>query len=325
MSNQGRHVLRAPAAAGRLDAFVGSAVEDLSRSRAQALIHEGRVWVDGVPGRPAHRLRGGEEVVVDIPPPRPAAALPEDIPLTLLHEDDDVIVLYKPAGLVVHPAAGHWTGTLVNALLHAVPDLEGVGGEERPGLVHRLDKGTSGILVVARNDVALRALQAQFSIHSVERRYLAVVHGVPRVEGGTVVSQLGRHPRDRQRFCSVRDGGRRAVTHWRRVAVGDRVALLACRLETGRTHQVRVHLSEQGLPIVGDPVYGPRSAKLPPGLLTRREGLDHQLLHAGLLAFDHPRDGRRLRFTGSPPSDFQAFCDAADLRVPDLGGIAFGG
>lgn len=310
----------APEGAGRLDRFLAEVVEGLSRARIQDLIREGFIRVEDRLERPSRVLKGGERVTVEIPPPRPSGLEAQDIPLDILYEDDHVVVLDKAAGMVVHPAAGHWNGTLVHALLHALPDLEGVGGEERPGLVHRLDKGTSGVMVIARNDGALHHLQAQFSVHSVERRYLALVVGVPKREGGRIESSLGRHPGDRQRFCSVPQGGRRAVTFWRRVAVGPGLSLVACRLETGRTHQVRVHLSEAGHPVLGDPVYGRnRQPPVVQGIVP-----DHQLLHAGHLGFVHPATGAWMRFDSAPPPDFLACCQAAGLQVPPhLGELPF--
>lgn len=308
-------MLRAPPGAGRLDRFLAEALPELSRARLQALVREGEVEVDGAPARPSTRLRGGEEVRVRIPPLPPSELTPEAIPLRLLYEDDDLVVLDKPAGLVVHPARGHRDGTLVNALLHALPGLGEEGLGERPGIVHRIDKGTSGLLVVARNDRTLRALQAAFAVHDIERAYLAVVFGVPRFLEGRIESLLGRHPRDRMRFASVLAGGKRAVTHWRKLGERVGVALLACELETGRTHQLRVHLSEAGHPIVGDALYRGR-ARLPAALQGWEERLDHQLLHAARLGFVHPATGARLSFEAAPPADFQAFCAEAGLSLP---------
>jgi 23S rRNA pseudouridine1911/1915/1917 synthase len=267
--------------------------------------------------------------------------LPEDIPLEVMHEDDDVIVIVKPAGMVVHPAPGHSGGTLVNALLGRLGHLSSIGGVERPGIVHRLDAGTSGVMVVAKNDVAHRRLSETFAAHDLDRRYLAVVHRVPLHDGGVIRSELARDPQNRLRIASVpvrldlpepddlfeddededveampSRRGRRAVTHWRVRARGDRVALVECRLETGRTHQVRVHLSEAGHPIVGDTTYARRDCIAPAALRPRVEALDHPLLHAFHLAFPHPRDGRALAFTTPPPADFVEVCALAALPVP---------
>ena len=314
----GLHALIAPAGAGRLDRWLAGALPG-SRSRIAALIEGSRVMVDGRPGRAAQRLSGGERVEVEVDQPPPPALLPQDLDVPVLYQDEAVIVVNKPAGLVVHPAAGHRDGTLVNALL---PDLEAALDEEapeRPGIVHRLDRGTSGVLVVARTAEAMSALAAQFAEHSVERRYLALVWGEPRDAAGTVDAPLGRHPTDRKRFAVVRSG-RRAVTHWRRLQTARIVSgrgslplsLLECRLETGRTHQVRVHLAELGHPVVGDPVYGRRGAP-PEPLRAALAGLDHQLLHAAVLGFTHPLSGERLRWETPPPADYLAVLAAVGL------------
>lgn len=304
--------------ADRLDRALAAAWPDLSRARVQALLAEGRIRVDGELARASDRPRPGATVVAQLPDPVPAEPAAQDLPLSVLFQDDDVIVVLKPAGMVVHPAAGHHDGTLVNALLHHATGLSGIGGVARPGIVHRLDAGTSGVMVVAKHDVAHRALTEQFTVHSVERRYFAVVHRVPHVDRGTIRSQLARDPDARLKITSVEAGGRRAVTHWEVKDRGDRVALLECRLETGRTHQVRVHLSENGHPIVGDRTYGRRDCVAPAGLRPAAEALDHPLLHAWCLAFDHPGTGERVRFVAPPPPDFLAFCDAAALRVPPV-------
>lgn len=309
--------VRVPPAAGRLDRLLADQWPDLSRSRVQGLIRDGHVTVAGRPVRASDKLKEGTLVVVRVPPPPPVDLAPEDIPLEILHLDADVVVVVKPAGLVVHPARGHWSGTLVHALLHRVPDLARGGPLERPGVVHRLDQGTSGVMVVALHDLALRRLQAQFMFRTVEREYLAVVYAatgqVP--PGGTLESHLGRHPRDRLRFASVAEGGKRAVTHWRLLDRQGPLALVSCRLETGRTHQVRVHLTEAGLPLVGDPLYR-RGGQTLPVRLARWRDLDHQLLHAARLGFDHPVTGARLRFHAPPPEDFRAFCGDAGLALP---------
>jgi len=308
--------LVAPAGAGRLDRFLADQLPDESRTRLAALVKSGAVTVDGARVRPSMRLAGGERILVLLPPPEPTSLEPEEIPLELLHVDADLVVVDKPAGMVVHPARGHRTGTMVHALLHHLPRL-GQGGEAcRPGIVHRLDKGTSGALVVARNDLALRRLQAAFSIHDVQREYLAVVYGEPRFLEGRIESSLGRHPRDRLRFTSVERGGRRAVTHWRRLSSAGGLCLLSCRLETGRTHQIRVHLLEQGHPVVGDPLYA-RGRRLPVAFAGWAERLEHQLLHARLLAFQHPIGGQQLAFDVPPPELFREFCDAVGLQVPE--------
>lgn len=303
-------------AAGRLDIAMVAEWPDLSRARAAALVDGGHVTVDGVVAvRPAQKVKEGQALVVDPPAPAPAEAVAQEIPLQIVYEDADVVVVDKAPGMVVHPGAGHADGTLVNALLHHVGDLSGIGGVERPGIVHRLDRGTSGLLVVAKHDVAHRALAAQFAEHSAGRRYLAVAHGAPADLQGTVRSQLGRHPTDRVRFCSVEaPAGRAAVTHWRRLAVGRGLSLIGCTLETGRTHQIRVHLSEQGWPLVGDPLYGrPQVASwlrplVPDGRV---------MLHAWQLRFRHPSDGRLVRLTAPIPDDLADLMAAAGLKAPN--------
>ncbi|MBM4364990.1 MAG: RluA family pseudouridine synthase [Deltaproteobacteria bacterium] len=309
----------APAPADRLDKALVVAFPDLSRARVQALIAEGAVSVDGQPARASARVVPGQVVVLALPEVAAAEPQPQDIPVPVLHDDDDLIVVVKPAGMVVHPSAGHDDGTLVNALLHQASGLSGIGGVSRPGIVHRLDGGTSGVMVVAKHDVAHRALTAQFAVHSVERRYLAVVHRVPNLDRGSFRSQLARDPDDRLRIASVESGGREAITHWAVRARGDRVALVECRLETGRTHQVRVHLSEAGHPILGDRTYARRDCVAPGPLRAAVEALTHPLLHAYCLAFDHPDTQKgRLRFVAPPPPDFVDTCRIAGLAIPAI-------
>lgn len=315
-----RRAWTAPTDAPRLDRALAVAFPELSRARVQALVASGNVLVEGRPARASQRVHAGQTVELEVPDAAPAVPAPENLPLHVLHDDDDVIVVVKPAGMVVHPAAGHGSGTMVNALLHHATGLSGIGGVARPGIVHRLDVGTSGVMVVAKHDRAHRALTEQFSVHSVERRYLAVVHRVPNLDRGTFRSQLARDPDDRLRIASVAEGGRLAVTHWEVRARGDRVALLECRLETGRTHQVRVHLSEAGHPIVGDRTYARRDCVAPGAVRAAVEALTHPLLHAYCLAFDHPDARRgRVRFTFGPPGDFVEVCARAGLVVPATG------
>jgi 23S rRNA pseudouridine1911/1915/1917 synthase len=263
------------------------------------------VCVDGqVVNRPSTMIRVGSRIEVEIPPPRPALALPQDLPLRIVYEDSDLAVIDKASGMVVHPSAGHADGTLVNAILHHIGDLSGIGGVERPGIVHRLDKGTSGLLVVAKNDAAHQSLAAQFAAHSAGRRYLALVMGAPVLGRGTVTTHLARHPTKRRKWASTDDdSGKRAVTHWRVLQRAGTVSLLACELETGRTHQVRVHLSESGWPIVGDPLYRRRGRVLP-ATLRGHVADDRPLLHARNLRLEHPSSGELLAFEAEIPADF---------------------
>lgn len=322
-----REVLVAPSGKARLDAVLAAALPQ-SRARLSGLVKAGEVTVDGaIVRQPRHKLRGGERLVVHLPPPPSSTLEAEDLGLPVLHLDEDVVVVHKPAGLVVHPGKGHPRGTLVNGLLHllrtpaAGDTVRGHAVDPtRPGIVHRLDKGTSGVMVVARHPDAHAHLSQQFHDRTVGRRYLCVVLGGPKDDSGTVDAPLSRHNTDRLRFA-VRDGGRRAVTHWRRVgegrygvagdARGGRVSLLVCRLETGRTHQIRVHLQHLGLPIVGDPLYGPKRT---PGPVQRALGEhDAQLLHAFHLAFEPPGGGPRRSFTTPPPAPFVAAVAALGL------------
>jgi 23S rRNA pseudouridine1911/1915/1917 synthase len=291
----------------RLDLAV-AALAGVPRAQARRWIEGGRVGRNGEPApRASQRLHEGDVLEVEPPEPIPSPLTPEPIPLAVLHEDADLIVIDKPAGLVVHPAPGNPTGTLVNALLHHCGDLAGIGGVLRPGIVHRLDRGTSGVMVVAKHDAAHLALAEQFRVHSVERVYLALVRGLPRAEEGAVERPIGRHPRERKRMSVHSPAGREARTRWR---VRERfpaegVSLLEVRPETGRTHQIRVHLASAGLPIVGDPVYGRGRSRL---------GLERPALHAAVLGFVHPRSGERLRFTAPCPSDLAGIAEALRRR-----------
>ena len=285
----------------RLDQFLAAAQPDISRSRWKQLIEDGRVTLNGAPVlKPNTALAPGDILACTLPEPEPAGLVPADIPLDILYEDSDLIVLNKPAGLVVHPAPGHAADTLVNALLHHCTDLQGIGGELRPGIVHRLDKDTSGVLVVAKNEAAVASLVAQFSAHTVRKEYLALVWGRPRKPAGTVDLPIGRHPIHRQKMA-VTGKGRAALTHYETMAAGPLAALLRVRIETGRTHQIRVHLAQLGHPVVGDTTYGRARPGLPPGL-----DIPRQMLHAHVLEIAHPRDGRACAFTAPPPADFLA-------------------
>jgi len=280
----------------RLDAFL-SADGALTRSQAARLIAEGRVRVNGKPAAKSARLSGGETVTVDVPQLRETALPPQDIPLDVVYEDDDVIVVNKPTGLVVHPAPGHPDGTLVNALLHHCGDsLSGIGGEKRPGIVHRIDRDTSGLIIAAKNDAAHLALSAQLKDHSLSRTYECLVTGNMKQDSGTVDAPIGRSSADRKKMAVI-PTGRRAVTHWEVVARYPGVTHLRCRLETGRTHQIRVHMAYIGHPILGDTVYG---AKKPV------PGLTGQCLHATGLRFIHPRTGEPVELHCPLPPEFTA-------------------
>jgi 23S rRNA pseudouridine1911/1915/1917 synthase len=305
-----------PGEAGeRLDSFLARRADGLSRSRLKALIQDGHVAVAGRRiDQPSHRVAAGDEIEMGIPEPEPAEPQPEAIPLDIAYEDRDLIVVDKPAGLVVHPAAGNWTGTLVNALLHHCGDsLSGIGGVRRPGIVHRLDKDTSGLMVVAKTDAAHAGLAAQFADHGREgalvREYRALVWGVPQPRSGRVEAALDRDPRNRQKHAVTRSGGRHAVTHYSMEETygGGIASLVRLRLETGRTHQIRVHMAHLGHPLVGDPTYGSgfrsKAGALPAPLAETVREFRRQALHAGVLGFAHPATGEVLRFDRPPPSD----------------------
>ncbi|KYH32565.1 RluA family pseudouridine synthase [Neomoorella mulderi] len=280
----------------RLDAWLAGELEGVSRSRVQQLLDAGEVtFCGGERPKANFRLRGGEKIQVNLPEPARLEVGPEPIPLDILYEDKDIIVVNKPQGMVVHPAPGNEHGTLVNALLYHCGDLSGINGVLRPGIVHRLDKDTSGILVAAKNDVAHQGLAAQIKAHSMKRVYLALVHGVVTEPRGRIEAPIGRHPVDRQRMAVTEKNSREAITHYRVLEQFDRYTLLEARLETGRTHQIRVHMAFLGHPVVGDPKYGPRHCPF---------DLPGQLLHAGCLGFNHPVRGDYLEFTAPPPPVF---------------------
>ncbi len=287
-----------------MDQYLARAFPDLTRSRIHGLIEAGHVLTDGQPAKPAKRLRGGELLSLHVPAPVAAVPLAEELPLAVLHEDKDLVVVDKAAGMVVHPGAGHASGTLVNALLHRVKDLAGVGGELRPGIVHRLDKDTTGCLVVAKHEQTLVALQKAFKSRAVEKTYLALVHGVPPAEG-RIETLYGRHPVNRQKFTGKVKEGKQAITLYRVLESFDGAALVEVDLLTGRTHQIRVHLAESGHPLLGDALYGAgRKAKGRAG--EAQERLGRQALHAWRLAFAHPRTGKALNLEAPIPEDFTA-------------------
>jgi 23S rRNA pseudouridine1911/1915/1917 synthase len=290
----------------RLDRALAAAVPTLSRERLKTLIRSGAVQAGGSAIRdPAAKVKGDEALRVAVPEPAPAHNEPQDIPLTIIFEDEHLLVVDKPAGLVVHPAAGNLDETLVNALLHhCAGKLSGIGGVARPGIVHRIDKDTSGLLVVAKTDVTHEGLAKQFAAHSVDRRYLALVSGVPKVAQGSVDAPLARSATNRKKIAIVEGHrGKRAVTHWKRLQPLKDSALVECRLETGRTHQVRVHMASIGHSLLGDPVYG-RAGKSH-GKLLKELGFHRQALHAAELGFTHPVTKRRLSFASPMPPDMQ--------------------
>ncbi len=293
-----RELTAAPEDAGiRLDAFLAGKLPDLSRSRVQQLLEQGCVQVEGEPGKKNRRLSPGERILLELPEPAEADPEPEEIPLDILFEDEDLLVINKPKGMVVHPAPGHESGTLVNALLHHCGDsLSGIGGVKRPGIVHRLDKDTSGLMLAAKTDRAHASLAAQLGDHSLHRVYAALLIGTPRPTEGTVDLPVGRHPRDRKKMAAGVPGGRSAVTHYRVLESFPGYSYAECVLETGRTHQIRVHMASLGHPVAGDPLYGGKCA-LP---------LSSQCLHAREICFRHPITGEDMTFSCPLPPEFSA-------------------
>ncbi|MEG1683030.1 MAG: RluA family pseudouridine synthase [Oscillospiraceae bacterium] len=293
---------------GRLDSYLAAALPELlTRSAAQRLLESGNVVADGKPLSKNDRLPAGKTIEITLPEPEPVDALPQAIPLDVVYEDGDVIVVNKPVGMVVHPAPGHPDGTLVNALLfHCGDSLSGIGGALRPGIVHRIDRDTSGLIIAAKNDAAHRALAAQLQDHTLARTYVCVVAGTLREESGTVDAPIGRHPVDRKRMAVVATGGRAAVTHWEVLARYPGATYVRCRLETGRTHQIRVHLAYLGHPILGDTVYG---AKKPV------PGLTGQCLHAVGLRFLHPATGERVELSCPLPAEFTRLLEKLEKTV----------
>ncbi|HJX34272.1 MAG TPA: RluA family pseudouridine synthase [Desulfatiglandales bacterium] len=293
----------------RIDAFLASQVKDLTRSRSQSLIREGHVKVNDLSVKVSYRLKTGDHISLFIPPVLPWRLQPEKMDLTIVHEDSSIIVLNKPAGLVIHPAPGHKDGTLVHGLLHHCRDLSGIGGVLRPGIVHRLDKDTSGLIVVAKNDYAHGFLSDQFKKGTVNKRYFALVHGILKGEDGEIDLPISRHPKKRKEMAVMPSKGKRALTLWeKKDEIGDIFTLLSVILKTGRTHQIRIHLSHLGHPVVGDPVYGPKKNWWEthcPRAIDIASKIKRQMLHAELLGFIHPDSGIYCEFTISLPDDIE--------------------
>lgn len=279
----------------RVDKYITLQNEDWSRSQVQAWIKEGRVTVGGEPVKNNYKLQAEDELTLRVPPPREMAILPEQMPLDIVYEDSDVVVVNKPRGLVVHPAPGHYSGTLVNGLLAHCKDLSGINGVLRPGIVHRIDKDTSGLLMVAKNDKAHMSLAAQLKEHSVNRKYVAIVHGVIPHEMGTIEAPIGRDPKNRQQMAVVFENSKPAVTHFVVLERFKNFTLVELKLETGRTHQIRVHMKYIDHPLAGDPKYGPKQTL----------DLDGQALHAKTLGFVHPRTGEHLEFEAPLPDELE--------------------
>ena len=290
-------ILFADTAGERLDAFLARNVQGLTRSGAQKLIADGCVTLGGKPGKKNDKLNIGDAVSLEIPEPEPVDIVPTQMELDIAYEDEDVVVINKPKGLVVHPAPGHTEDTLVNGLLYALGDkLSGINGQLRPGIVHRIDKDTSGLLAVAKNDTAHVVLASQLKDHTMARTYECIVCGCPKEDAGTVDAPIGRHPTDRKKMCINRRNGKPAVTHWEVVARYRGYTHVRCRLETGRTHQIRVHMASIGHPVLGDTVYGRKKPEL---------GQTSQVLHAGQLCFRHPRDQRPVMVFAPLPRYFE--------------------
>ena len=291
----------------RVDLFLTQAVPELTRSAVQRLLEQGLVTCNGKPVKKNAKTAAGDVYTLTLPQVKPTALIAQDIPLDIIYEDADVLVVNKPKGLVVHPAAGHEDGTLVNALLHHCGDtLSGINGEQRPGIVHRIDMDTSGLLIVAKNDLAHQCLSAQLQDHTLRRTYECIVRGGFREDSGTVNAPIGRHPTDRKRMAVTEKNSRSAVTHWEVIARYGSYTHLRCRLETGRTHQIRVHMAYLGHPIAGDPLYGVKKAEL---------GLTSQCLHARELTFIHPRSGEEMTLTCPLPEEFRHALDILSRQI----------
>ena len=284
--------------ASRLDAFLSAQLDGLSRSHIQKILKGGGVLVNGRPEKSSYRVAPGDQVELEVPEPEEPEILAEEMDLDILYEDRDIILINKPKGMVVHPAAGHYSGTLVNGLMaHCREDLSGINGALRPGLAHRIDMDTTGVLIACKHDFAHAGIAQQLKVHSITRKYYAIVHGVIREEEGTVNAPIGRHPTDRKKMSINTKNGREAVTHYRVLQRFEKFTYVECQLETGRTHQIRVHMASIHHPLLGDTVYGP--AKCPVS------GLQGQTLHAGVLGFIHPRTGEYMEFSAPLPEYFQ--------------------
>lgn len=276
----------------RVDVFLAKEHSELTRSHVQNLIEEGHVWVNGKNTKSNYRLRSGDRIVLEVPPPAEVAIIPQAIPLDILYEDSQVIIINKPRGMVVHPAAGNYDGTMVNALLEHCEDLSGINGVMRPGIVHRIDKDTSGVIMVAKTDQAHFSLAQQIKDRTVTRRYIALVHGNLQEESGIINAPIGRHPTDRKKMAVDVKNGREAITHFKVLERFSAYTMVEARLKTGRTHQIRVHMAYIGHPLVGDPKYGPRNPHF---------DLDGQFLHARVLGFTHPVTGEYMEFSAPLP------------------------
>lgn len=282
----------------RIDKYLSDCIEDLSRSYLQKLLKEGRVSVNGQPVKSNYKVSGGEIITLEVPEAVEPEIVPEELELDILYEDKDIILINKPKGMVVHPAAGHYTGTLVNGLMaHCREDLSGINGVMRPGIVHRIDMDTTGVLIVCKNDASHNAIAEQLKVHSITRKYYAIVHGVIKEEEGTVNAPIGRHPTDRKRMSINEKNGKEAVTHYRVIRRYRRFSYIECQLETGRTHQIRVHMASIGHPLLGDQVYGPSKCPF--------TGLQGQTLHAGVLGIQHPSTGEYMEFHAPLPEYFE--------------------
>lgn len=281
----------------RIDRYLSENMEDLSRSYLQKILKEGGVQVNGKTVKGSYKVSAGELIVVDVPEAAEPEIVPEKMDLDILYEDSDIILVNKPKGMVVHPAAGHYSGTLVNGLMeHCRDDLSGINGVMRPGIVHRIDMDTTGVLIVCKNDMAHNAIAGQLKVHSITRKYYAIVHGVIKEDDGTVNAPIGRHPADRKKMSINEKNGKEAVTHFHVLRRFRRFTYIECRLETGRTHQIRVHMASIGHPLLGDAVYGPSKCPF--------SGLQGQTLHAGVLGICHPRTGEYMEFQAPLPDYF---------------------